>query len=288
MYNRFMCVKDCVLDFKRHYDVCWNEMEVRLTVAPEKDGNRERIFQDSLKFLKDVVRSIVARRKTDRELDGKELLVDLLIDASPDEETMLSDAVAYSVGGFQTTGSVLIWGLYFLAKHQDMQETLFQEIDHVLGNDTVDASNMAQLKYMYQVIDETLRCAVVAPWAARFEHVDSTLGGYHIPKDTPVIHALGVLLQDETYWPEPEKFDPERFSPENVKKRPTMTFQPFGAAGKRICPGYRFAYAEAAVLMSTMIRNFKISLVKNKDVGKKHGMVTHPAEEIWVTLTNRQ
>jgi len=66
-----------------------------------------------------------------------------------------------------------------------------------------------------------------------------------------------------------------------------MAFQPFGFAGKRACPGYRFAYAETTVCLVTLIKKFKVTLVEGQAVKPVLGIVTHPEEEIWIKLENR-
>ncbi|XP_033761925.1 cytochrome P450 20A1-like [Pecten maximus] len=140
---------------------------------------------------------------------------------------------------------------------------------------------------MRQIVNETLRCATIAPYAARFQDFDSELGGHMIPKNTPVIQALGVALKNEKYWPLPNEFDPDRFSPENIKNRPPMSFQPFGFAGRRVCPGYRFAYAGATVCLVTLLSKFKIKLVGDHVPNPVYGLATHPEEEIWVNIEKR-
>ncbi|XP_033761523.1 cytochrome P450 20A1-like [Pecten maximus] len=182
---------------------------------------------------------------------------------------------------------ILTWRFYFLATHPEVQEKALQEIKKELRNQEVDHTNIESLPYIRQIVEETLRCAVIAPYAARFQDFDSELGGHKIPKNTPVIHALGVSLSNEKYWPLPNKFDPDRFSPENIKKRPPLSFQPFGFAGKRVCPGYRFAYAEATVCLVTLLRIFKIKLVDGQVVNPVYGVITHPEEEIWIKLEKR-
>ena len=83
------------------------------------------------------------------------------------------------------------------------------------------------------------------------------------------------------------RFDPERFNAEETKKRHPMAFQPFGFAGKRKCPGYRFSYAEVAVVLSVLLRRFKIHLVEGQVVEPEYLLVTQPKEEIWITVTER-
>ena len=83
------------------------------------------------------------------------------------------------------------------------------------------------------------------------------------------------------------RFDPDRFSPENTKSRHNLAFQPFGFAGKRVCPGYRFAYAEATVCFVTLIRKFKVKMVEGQVITPVYGLVTHPSEEVWITIEKR-
>lgn len=210
------------------------------------------------------------------------------MDISADEETLISDAITYVVGGLHTTANSLSWCFYFLAKHQDVQEKLIIEIMQNIGaSDDLDFEDLSKLPYLKQVFEETIRCSVLAPYAGRYLDDESVLGGYIVPAGTPVIHALGVSLLNPKYWPNPSKFDPDRFSPENVKNRPTLAYQPFGFAGKRICPGYRFATTEAHVFVVMMLRKFKFRLVENQDIKQVYGLVTHPSDEIWVKVELR-
>lgn len=274
-----------VLKFERSYSVVWAEMEKRLTEPPTEI--REKSFQENKKKLYAVLKEIVKNRKAHPPEHGEELMLDLIIDYSDDEEYQFCEALTFTIGGFHTTGNVLAWGLYFIATHPEVDKKVYEEIKTVLGDEDVDHTNISSLVYLRQVIDETLRCAVVAPWAARFQDVDSELGGYFIPKNTPVIHALGVAAKDEKAWPLPDKFDPDRFSKENCAHRSHYWFSSFGFAGKRVCPGQKFAYAEAAVCMVTLLRKFKLQLVEGQVVTPEHGLVTHPEEEIWITLSRR-
>ncbi|WAQ93639.1 CP20A-like protein [Mya arenaria] len=81
-------------------------------------------------------------------------------------------------------------------------------------------------------------------------------------------------------------FDPDRFAPEK-KHLHHLSFVPFGFAGKRKCPGYRFAYAEVTVAMVTILRKFKVKLVEGQVITPVHGLVTHPSDEVWITISRR-
>ncbi|KAL8600514.1 hypothetical protein ACOMHN_005008 [Nucella lapillus] len=280
------------LNFKRSYDVAWGEMEHRLMdpTPPKENSIRAEDFKKALTTL----REIVARAMKERESHGKEsrdfLLIDAIISHHADhEERRFADTITYMVGGFHTTGLMLTWCIYFLCKYEDCQEKLYQEIMQVLGpTDLVTHQSTGRLKYMRQVLDETLRCAVIAPWAARYSEEDMELGGHRIPGGTPVIQALGGTLMDEKVWPAPTEFDPDRFSQERSKGRPTLAFSPFGFAGHRQCPGYRFAYVEATIMMVTALRKFRFMLVPGQEVKPHYGLVTHPKEEIWFKMVKRE
>ncbi|XP_025095386.1 cytochrome P450 20A1-like isoform X2 [Pomacea canaliculata] len=179
---------------------------------------------------------------------------------------------------------VLTWCLYFLASHPTIQDKLKQELS---GAGDFSPKSLEKLRYLRQVLEETFRCAVIVPWAARYQDFDSELGGHKISKRTPVVHALGVVLQDDNLWPLPNKFDPDRFSVENGKDRPTLAFAPFGFAGKRLCPAKDFVYLEAAVLVASLVSKFKVSLVEGQVVNPVYGLVTKPEDEIWVTVQKR-
>ncbi|XP_076460830.1 cytochrome P450 20A1-like isoform X2 [Babylonia areolata] len=280
------------LAFKHSYDVAWSDMEERLSnpILPKEGSARAQKFNEAVTTMRDIV----ARAVKERERHGGEsrdfLLLDAIIGHHPDdEERRFADAISYTVGGFHTTGVLLTWCVYYLCMHEECQERLYQEIVDVLGTkEPVTHQSLGELKYLRQVLDETLRCAVVAPWAARYSDEDIVLGGHKIHAGTPVIHALGVSLMDENIWPAPTVFDPDRFSERRSKGRPAIAFSPFGFAGHRQCPAYRFAYVEAAIMMVSALQKFRFMLVPGQNVKAVHGLVTRPKEEIWFKVARRK
>lgn len=276
-----------ILEIRHNYDIVWSELGRRLVDIPEEGSPRIKAFDDGCKRFFALVKKMVTNRRKLRKSTDDLLFIDALLDSTEDEQTILHDACTFIVGGFTTVGNLLTWAIYFLATHEDVQDKVHKEIKKVLGSNDVEPSSLKELVYLRQVIDESLRCAVVAPWAARYQDFDSELGGHKIPKNTPVIHALGVSLQNEKYFPLPNKFDPGRFSPENSKSRPSFAFQPFGFAGKRTCPADNFAYVEATIGLVTILRKFKVKMVEGQVVIPTFGFATHPTEEIWITLQKR-
>lgn len=272
-------------EFKRSYNVVWDEMNLISTGPPNED--RLKMFIEERQRLTVIAKHLLKIRKENPPRHGEELFIDLVLDFTDDEELQCDDIITYVVASYHTSGNTLIWAMYYLALHQDCQDNLAAELKDVLGGNDVDHASLSDLKYLKQVYDETLRCAVIGPIAARVLDVDSELGGHKIPKNTPVIHALGVTFKDKTYFPHPDRFDPDRFAPTHTKERPHLAFQPFGFAGKRICPGNRLAFVAIGVALATILQKFKIALVEDQTVTPVHGLVTHPKEEIWITLSRR-
>ncbi|XP_077869007.1 cytochrome P450 20A1-like [Saccoglossus kowalevskii] len=100
--------------------------------------------------------------------------------------------------------------------------------------------------------------------------------------------AMAILNQDISKNTEAgQRFAQERFLPENASTRHPFSFQPFGFAGKRKCPGYRIAYAQGAVFLATLCRKFKFQMVEGQTVERKYGFVTIPSNDIWVTVAKR-
>ncbi|XP_013381170.1 cytochrome P450 20A1 [Lingula anatina] len=279
-----------ITQFWKAYDVCWYDMEERLGGDIPKPGSeRERKFNNANKYMKDTLAAAIDYRQKNPTTEKREMLIDVLIENNIPDDMLRGELMSFIVGGFHSSGNLLVWALHFISVYPVVQEKMYQEVKAVLGDTgKVTPVNIAKLVYTRQVMDETLRVAVVSPYAGRYDdEKDVTLGGYVIPTGTPIIHALGVVLNDPVWWPNPKKFDPDRFSPEKVSERHPYSFQPFGFAGKRKCPGYRFAYAEVATALANILLRFQVHEVKGQKVKAKYGLVTTPVDEAWITLTER-
>lgn len=278
-----------ILELEQNYSLCWDEMEIRMIGdIPAPESKRQKDFDKALNFLKEKAIQVVNHRRALMETENKNF-IDIMLDSDDlyqTDQQIFDMFMTYLVGGFHTTGNLLTWIIYYLSQNEDIIKKMLKEIEEVLGDREFEMKDMDKLVYIKQVIDEGLRCSILAPWAARYSEYDMVIGGHVIPKHTPIILALGCLLQNEKVWPEPKKFDPDRFGPDAPKRHP-LAYQPFGFAGKRKCPGYRFAYYEAMIFIVAIVRNFKLSLVPDQKVVMKHLLVTSPKEEIYITVEPR-
>uniref|UniRef100_A0A182TNR3 Cytochrome P450 n=1 Tax=Anopheles melas TaxID=34690 RepID=A0A182TNR3_9DIPT len=164
--------------------------------------------------------------------------------------------------GFETSSTTQSFCLYELAKNPDIQERLREEINRAIkengGEVTYDV--VMNIKYLDNVIDETLRKYPPVESLTRVPSVDYRIPGtkHVIPKRTLVQIPAYAIQRDPDHYPDPERFNPDRFLPEEVKKRHPFTFIPFGE-GPRICIGLRFGLMQTKVGLITLLRKFRFS-----------------------------
>ncbi|EDW10111.1 uncharacterized protein Dmoj_GI18704 [Drosophila mojavensis] len=193
----------------------------------------------------------------------------------------------FIVAGFETTATALVLALYELARHEDIQCQLREEIEEVIANygenGELTYEAMQKMKYLEQVMLETLRMYPVASEHLRRVNEHFEVPNYpkhYLPAGSQLIIPVYSIHHDATYYPEPEKFQPERFTQEAIQQRPTCAYLPFGQ-GPRICIGMRFGRMKLAVGLITLIRNFRFSLAPDTPQPmqfKNHSFLLHPKE----------
>ncbi|KAF9298803.1 hypothetical protein BGZ88_004389 [Linnemannia elongata] len=159
----------------------------------------------------------------------------------------------FLLAGRDTTTNLLTFMCYNLGKHPEVMDRVRQEIFSVVGQDRKpDHEDIKKLKFLKQVINETLRLYPAVPFNIKTCLEDDVLpNGYFIPRGSLVVHSSYVTHRMKEYWGEDaEEFDPDRWGPERVKMVRPFMFFPFHA-GPRICLGQNFAYNQA---MNTMVR----------------------------------
>ncbi|KAG8520984.1 Cytochrome P450 20A1 [Galemys pyrenaicus] len=178
---------------------------------------------------------------------------------------------------------VCTWAIYFLTTSEEVQKKLCEEIDQVFGKGRITPEKIEQLRYCRKVLCETVRAAKLTPVSARLQDIEGKIDKFIIPRETLVLYALGVVLQDPGTWPLPYKFDPDRFDDESVMK----TFSSLGFSGTQECPELRFAYMVTTVLLSVLMRRLRLLSVEGQVIETKYELVTSSREEVWITVSKR-
>lgn len=146
--------------------------------------------------------------------------------------------------------------------HQDIQKKVYQELFDIFGTSDrpVTYIDTLEMHYLERVIMETLRCYPPVPAIARKTNQEVRLASnknYIIPKGATVVIATFIMHRDADYYPNPDKFDPDNFLPENTQKRPYYSYIPF-SAGPRSCVGRKYAMLKLKVLLATILRNYRM------------------------------
>uniref|UniRef100_A0A8C0J6M3 Thromboxane-A synthase n=1 Tax=Chelonoidis abingdonii TaxID=106734 RepID=A0A8C0J6M3_CHEAB len=173
------------------------------------------------------------------------------------EDEIVGQAFIFLIGGYETTTNALSFATYLLATNPECQEKLLQEIDEFSGkHDVPDYQNIRELPYLDMVIAETLRMYPPAFRFTRETSKDCVVMGQHIPAGAVIEIAVGPLHYNPEFWPEPEKFIPERFTMEAKLQQHPFAYLPFGA-GPRSCIGMRMALLEIKMTLLRILQKFR-------------------------------
>lgn len=173
--------------------------------------------------------------------------------------------VTLFIAAHETSASAQCWIHYLLSLHPDVRARMYSEVDAVLEGRLPTAKDLDQLQYVGQVIQEALRIYSPIHSLSRVAVEDNTIGGYHIPKGGTVIVSLFATHRLPEYWENPEAFDPERFTEEQIAKRASFAYIPF-AAGHRNCIGGTMATIQSKIIVSQIAQRFTLDLAPGHPV----------------------
>ncbi|KAF8781363.1 Cytochrome P450 3A24 like protein [Argiope bruennichi] len=246
-------------------------------------------------LVMDKVNTAISERCKNPKIKSMDLL-QLMLDNRENEERngkgmtddeILANAFTFLIVGFDTTANALAFVFYLLIKHPDVQERLYEEIAEV---EDANYSSIQNLQYLDQVFSESLRIyPPVTLFISRFCNQDHKVGSIIIPEGTTVMVPVWDIHHDPELWPEPWKFDPDRFSLENRTSLNSMAYMPFGA-GRRNCIGARFALLEAKLAVFRLLKQFKFEACEKTEDPLTlvcPTVVINPANGVYLKATPR-
>ncbi|XP_015117287.1 cytochrome P450 4C1 isoform X1 [Diachasma alloeum] len=223
-----------------------------------------------LKIVHGVVDQTISRKKREHSALARGaikadrprvMLLEQLIDHSMKNNVMNDLDLRYQIytvyiAAQDTTAVISSFTLLMLAMHPEVQKKVREEVDEVLGeSEDVREEHLSKLRYLEMVIRETLRLFPIAPLMVRKTTGRIELESCTLPEDCSIVLAAFMTHRSEKYWNEPEKFDPDRFLPENIKKRHPYAYVPF-SGGPRGCLGQKFAIICLKTLVANLIRSY--------------------------------
>jgi cytochrome P450 len=246
-------------------------------------------FKRCVAQLDKIIYPIIHERRQARRPSND--LLEMLLRSQDEEGDRMSDeqlrdeVMTLFLAGHETTANALSWTWYLLAQHPEIEARLFAEISAVLNGKLPTARDVSRLPYTEMVVKESMRLYPPA-WAVGRQAVgEFELGGYKFPKGTNIAIMQWSTQRDARFFPDPERFDPERWSAETLRRNPLPRFAyfPFGG-GPRVCVGAGFAMMEAILLLATMAQRFCMTLVPNRKVKLLPSVTLRPRNGIRMVL----
>jgi cytochrome P450 len=208
--------------------------------------------------LRDAVGRLVQSRRSMPD-PGADILGRLIAARHPDsgdamnDEEIIDNLATFLLAGHETTARALTWTLYLLARAPSWQQSVRDEVKRVAGDEPLTADHIEHLKITERVLKEAMRLYPPAPVVSRQATVTTKLGSETIEKGAIVILPIFALHRHRSLWDDPDRFDPNRFTPEREQAMPRAQYMPFGF-GPRVCIGAAFAMLEAKILLAEFIR----------------------------------
>ncbi len=221
-----------------------------------------RSFWRAMRRLEDGIDRVVAERRAGRSAaaddDETDFLSELMHVPMSDRQVR-DEAVASCTTGNAVTASGLLWTFYLLAQHPEAEARLHAEVDDVLADRLPAVEDLPGLQYTRRVIAESMRLYPPAWTIGRRVVQDYSIAGVRLPAGALVVVSPYVVQRDRRYYSEPLRFDPERWTPEAIAKRPEFSYVPF-SAGPRSCLGEHLAWIEMQLVVAAIARRWRVRL----------------------------
>ena len=258
---------------------------VALPVAVPTPRNRR--FQHARAALDRIVYEIINTRRRDDGAAGD--LLSLLIDARDESGDALSDqqvrdqVFTFVVAGYETTSVALAWTWLLLSENPAVEERLREEVRSVLDGRAPTIDDLTALAYTRTVIQEAMR--LYPPlWAFPRQSIAAdTIDAYDIPAGATFSVVPYLTHRMPAFWPDPLRFDPDRFTPEQVAGRPRCAYAPFGG-GPRQCIGSEFAIAEAQVILAMAVQRYRATILPERSFEPIVSITARPSRGVPAVL----
>ena len=237
-----------------------------------------RRYRRAQHFIDDVIRREVEHPTSSPSFTA------MFAAANPDGVRMdfpqLRDEILPLMSTSDSTGAALCWTLYLLALHPDAEAAVVKELSEVLGDRDPSPDDIARLTYTRQVLDESLRLYPPNWILVRMALGDDTLpSGTSIRRGAKLYLCQYVMHRSPKYFPDPDRFDPSRFRPEETARRPEFAYFPF-AGGQRRCIGEHFALVEGVTVLALLMRRFRFQLSPDQSIMPNPAVVLRPKHGI--------
>lgn len=223
---------------------------------------RNRRMQRAVRALDEIVFEIIRQRRADP--GDQDDILQRLLDARDeddgrgmDDQQVRDEVMTLFVAGHETTANALTWSLDLLARNPEVQRALSEEVRSVVGDGLPGLEHLPRLGLARRVFEESMRLYPPAYMVGRESLEPVEVGGHSLPAGVTVLVSIYGLHRRPDLWPDPERFDPGRFSEEAIDARPRGCYLPFGD-GPRVCIGNHFAMMEAQLVLAGVAQRWRL------------------------------
>lgn len=256
--NGIAAALDDAMQLFPRVSIPFSEQLLKLPIPSTRRFYRAKMHLDS------TIYGLIMERLKEGQDRGDLLSMLLMAQDESDGEKMTEaqvrdEALTLFLTGLDTVSLALTWTWYLISQHPAIEVKLHSELNSVLAGRTPSTEDIEKLHYTRTVFLEALRLYPPIYAIAR-EAVDTfSLGGYTIPSKTLILMSPYLMHRDSRYYQEPERFEPDRWNPKNLKKSPRFSFFPFGG-GPRSCIGQSYALQEAMLILATLAQHWRMRL----------------------------
>nr|XP_034826810.1 cytochrome P450 4C1-like [Maniola hyperantus] len=299
-FNSVLTIGECFMQrFSKvwlHNNFIFNLSEtakIQERVLTDLHALTKKVIKDKRQLLDETSSKQDNPAVSEYENNEKMALLDLLLEneksGTIDSEGIREEVDAFMFAGYDTTSVAMSFFLMAIANEPDIQDKIYEELHQIMGDTQrcPTMEEMNEMKYLECCIKESLRLYPSVPLIGRKMFKDTVLSGYTVPAHTTCFFSIFDLHRRADLFPEPERFDPNRFLPENCMKRHVYSYIPF-SAGLRNCIGQKFAMLEMKTILSGLLRRFRVDPVtRPSELVFRSDMVLRTKDPIYVRFRIR-
>ncbi len=269
------------------------------TILPAWFPTLQRLREDrAVRTLDEIVYRLIRERRASEKAEVKDTgdLASMLLAAEDEDGSRMTDVqardeiVTMFVAGHETAANTLAWCWILLAQHPEIEARVHAEVDRVLGTGParrgVRPEDASALTFTEAAIKETLRLYPPGFTFMRSCIESTTLGDFAIPKGTDVSLVPYATHRDPRFFPDPLRFDPERFLGEREKEIDRYAWVPFGG-GPRVCVGNAFALMETTLVVASIASRYRLRLAGDRAIPPVPGVTLRPSGPVKMELVAR-
>lgn len=249
-----------------------------------------RRFEQAKQRIDATIYRIIEQRRASGE--QRDDLLAMLLTAQDEEGATMPDSmvrdetVSLFLAGHETTGITLTWAWCMLGQHPEVEAEFHQELDRVLGDRMPEAGDLERLTFTRKIVTETTRLYPAIYVIPRRAVEPCTVGGFAVRQGALVFVNIYNTQRDERFFPDPEQFDPHRWTPEMKEQLPRYAYCAFGG-GPHSCMGESFALTEAMLVLAVLGQRWKARVAPGHTVGMAPLVNLRPRGGMPMTLTRR-